>query len=176
MNAAATAGAQRVGWLGDLDDVQRLAVRWLRHWERDPKQQAELHSLLASGLGVERARNAVAVFGDLMEIGGQYGRRQLCRHGCSCRCLGADEAVFAHMVSAAANGETEDAALLAALVVRPDMAMCFAGLAAEFGMALAAASRVFAARPRPSRSDNQGAKRRNPSEPHVSLASRPTLH
>ncbi|MEC8575938.1 MAG: hypothetical protein VXZ09_20120, partial [Pseudomonadota bacterium] len=75
------------------------------------------------------------------------GRRALCRHGCHCRCLGADEAVFAHLIEAGANGDQEDAALLASLVVRPDMAMCFAGLAAEFGMALNKVVRAVPARP-----------------------------
>ena len=37
MSGAMTRGAQRVGLLEDLSsDVERLAVRWLRHWERDP--------------------------------------------------------------------------------------------------------------------------------------------
>lgn len=135
-------GAQRVGLLEDLGDVERLAVRWLRHWERDPEGQAALENTLGMALGVERARNVSGVFADLMEVGHQFGRRQLCRHGLYCQCLGADEAVFAHIIEAASNGETEDAAMLAALIVRPDMALCFSGLAAEFGIALAAFARA----------------------------------
>lgn len=142
MSAAISRGAQRVGLLEDLDDVERLAVRWLRHWQRDPEGQAALERTLGMALGQERARNVSGVFADLMEIGEKYCRRQLCRHGLYCNCLGADEAVFAHLVEAAANGETEDAALLAALIVRPDMALCFSGLAAEFGIALAAFARA----------------------------------
>ena len=37
------------------------------------------------------------VFADLMQVGHQFGRRPLCRHGLYCNCLGADEAVFAHV-------------------------------------------------------------------------------
>ncbi|WP_209098663.1 hypothetical protein [Shimia sp. R10_1] len=147
-------GAQRVGLLGDLDDVERLAVRWLRHWDRDPEGQAALVTSLGMALGQDRARNVSGVFADLMEIGQQFGRRQLCRHGLYCDCLGADEAVFAHIVEAASNGETEDAAMLASLIVRPDMALCFSGLAAEFGIALAAFARSVPKhrrRPMPSR-------------------------
>lgn len=141
-------GAQRVGLIEDLGDVERLAVHWLRSWGRDPVGQAHLESSLSVGLGPDQARNIKGVFEDLMEVGRHYGRRALCRHGRNCSCLGADEAVFAHLVEAGANGEQEDAALLAALVVRPDMAMCFAGLAAEFGMALNKVVRTAPARPR----------------------------
>ncbi|MBO9398907.1 hypothetical protein J7399_15845 [Shimia sp. R9_1] len=143
-----TRGAQRVGLLEDLNDVERLAVRWLRHWERDPEGQAALQNSLGMALGPERARNVSGVFADLMQVGHQFGRRPLCRHGLYCNCLGADEAVFAHLIEAASNGENEDAALLASLIVRPDMALCFSGLAAEFGIALAAFTRAV---PKPKR-------------------------
>ncbi|CUH52258.1 hypothetical protein [Shimia marina] len=150
-------GAQRVGWIDDLGHVERFAVRWLRHWERDPSGQAQLQEALATGFGEARARNVTAVFADLMELAHVYGRRKLCRHACHCQCLGADEAIFAHLVETAANGDAEDAAMLAALMVRPDMAMCFAGLAAEFGMAMAALARSLPARP--SRPSAQNASR-----------------
>lgn len=135
-------GAQRVGLIEDLDRVERLAVRWLRHWGRDPEGQAALENALGMALGVDRARSVSGVFADLMEVGHQFGRRPLCRHGLFCQCLGADEAVFAHLIEAASSGETEEAALLASLIVRPDMAMCYAGLATEFGLAMAAMIRA----------------------------------
>ncbi len=144
MSGVTERGAQRVGVLDDLGDVERLAVRWLRSWRRDPVGQGQLNATLSMGLGADRARNTQAVFDDLMEVSRQYGRRPLCRHGCNCQCLGADEAVFATLVETAAAGEQEDATLLASLIVRPDMAMCFAGLAAEFGVVLAALSRSMA--------------------------------
>lgn len=147
MSGAPHRGGQRVGLLEDLGDVERLAVRWLRSWGRDPVGIAHLETTLTVGLGPDQARNIKGVFEDLMEVGRQYGRRALCRHGCHCRCLGADEAVFAHLIEAGASGDQEDAALLASLVVRPDMAMCFAGLAAEFGMALHKVARAAPARP-----------------------------
>ena len=148
MSAAHARGAERVGWLEDLGDIERLAVRWLRAFGRDPDGQAHLDAALTVGLGPDQARNIKAVFEDMMHVGRQYGRRALCRHGCHCRCLGADEAVFAHLIEAGANGAQEDAALLASLVVRPDMAMCFAGLATEFGMALTKVARAAPVRPR----------------------------
>lgn len=144
MSGASVRGAQRVGLLEDLGDVERLAVHWLRSWGRDPVGQGQLSAALGRGLGADRARNAQAVFDDMMEVSRQYGRRALCRHGCNCQCLGADEAVFATLVEAAATGAQEDATLLAALIVRPDMAMCLAGLAAEFGVVLAALTRRVA--------------------------------
>lgn len=148
MSGALHRGGQRVGLLDDLGDVERLAVHWLRSWGRDPVGVAHLEASLAVGLGPSHARNIKDVFQDMMEVGRLYGRRALCRHGRQCRCLGADEAVFAHLVQAGADGAQEDAALLAALVVRPDMAMCFAGLAAEFGMALRKTAQSAPTRPR----------------------------
>lgn len=65
-----------------------------------------------------------------------YGRRPLMRHGLGCACLGADEACFAHMVAAAATGAREDALMLAALIVRPDLAPALVALSEQLGLAL----------------------------------------
>ena len=67
MSGAMARGAQRVGLLEDLSSVERLAVRWLRHWERDPEGQAALESSLSMVLGVDRARSVRGVFADLMQ-------------------------------------------------------------------------------------------------------------
>lgn len=131
-------GAQRVGLLTDLGSLEQLAVQCLRQWDRTPATQLRLTAQLAMKLGAGRGRNTQSVLNDLMEVGARYGRRPLSRHHQLCDCLGADEAIFACLIDTAANGDQEDAALLAALIIRPDMASCFAGLAAEFGLALAA--------------------------------------
>ncbi|PSL21270.1 hypothetical protein [Shimia abyssi] len=135
-------GAQRVGRISDLSPVERLAVQYLREWNSTPADQSRLTACLSTGLGQTRGRNTLDVLNDLMEIGAHYGRRPLMRHGRSCDCLGADEAVFACLVESAASAEYEDATMLAALIVRPDMARNFVGLAAEFGMALSALLRT----------------------------------
>lgn len=136
MSSAIPAGARRVGWLADLRTTERLAVRCLRACGRDVCTDAQLTADLSMALGPARGNNTRAVLTELMTCAQTYGRRPLCRHACTCDCLGADEAVFAALVGHAINGEQEDAAVLAALLVRPDMARAFAGLVTEFGFAM----------------------------------------
>ena len=47
-----------------------------------------------------------------------------------------DECVFARFVALAAEGAREDAVLMAALLVRADLALCLAGLAESIGLGL----------------------------------------
>ncbi|MDX8346358.1 hypothetical protein SLH49_00010 [Cognatiyoonia sp. IB215446] len=87
-------------------------------------------------LGETRGSNAIASFSELCSICVQHGRRPFCRHALKCRCVGADEASFAHFVATAAEGDRDDAMLIAILMVRPDMAPVLTSLAADFGLAL----------------------------------------
>ena len=52
-----------------------------------------------------------------------------------CPCAGADECVFARFVALAAEGAREDAVLMAALMVRADIALGLATLAESIGLA-----------------------------------------
>ncbi|WP_245706594.1 hypothetical protein [Ruegeria marina] len=61
------------------------------------------------------------------------------RHDLGCACVGADEACFAHLIASAATGAHEDALMLAALIVRPDLAPALVALSEQFGLALQAA-------------------------------------
>ncbi|GGE59835.1 hypothetical protein GCM10011517_29270 [Actibacterium pelagium] len=58
------------------------------------------------------------------------------RHELACQCLGADESCFANLIAEAAEGDPEDAMLIATLLVRADMAPCLAALARDVGLAL----------------------------------------
>ncbi len=141
MSVRPQTGARRVGWLSDLAPAERLAVRCLRALGRGAGDDAQLTADLAMGLGPARAQSTKAVLCELVQCAGTYGRRPLCRHACTCDCLGADEAVFAALVGHAMNGEQEETALLSALLVRPDMATAFAGLITEFGFAMSVMTR-----------------------------------
>lgn len=141
MSRPAHPGSRRVGWLADLAPTERLAVHCLRACGRNAGADTQLTADLAMALGPARARNTKAVLTELMECAQIYGRRPLCRHACTCDCLGADEAVFAALIGHAANGEQDEAAQLSALIVRPDMARNFAGLATEFSFAMSAMTR-----------------------------------
>ena len=58
------------------------------------------------------------------------------RHQPRCKCLGADEACFANLVSYATEGDREDAMPIATLMVRPDFAPHLAAAAEVFGLGL----------------------------------------
>ncbi len=135
MSMASHSGAQRVGHLTDFGTLERIAVMCLRDWNRSPDSPA-------SSAAVSNTRSAQHAFAQMMELGACYGRRPLACHHCKCKCVGADEAVFACLVKSATDGAHEDAAMLAALIVRPDMAGCFATLAAQFGVALSTDLRI----------------------------------
>ncbi|MEL6683591.1 MAG: hypothetical protein AAFQ09_13290 [Pseudomonadota bacterium] len=129
-------GAATVAVLDDYDGLSAAAVLYLRMWCDGPETQTSVMNDLIDTLGRARGHNAIAAFAELCSMCVQHGRRPLCRHGLKCRCVGADEASFAHFVATAADGEREDAMLIAMLLVRPDMAPALTSLATDVGLAL----------------------------------------
>ena len=65
-----------------------------------------------------------------------HSRRPLMGHAPGCPCAGADECVFARFVALAAEGAREDAVLMAALMVRADLALGLALQAERIGLRL----------------------------------------
>ncbi len=88
-------------------------------------------------------------FEELLDLLADYRRRPLVRHAPDCRCVGADEAVFAHFVTTAATGEREDAMLIATLLVRADVSPLAASLAQTVGLMVHAAAGPHSAPPKP---------------------------
>lgn len=129
-------GAISVGRLTDLDPVEAGAVLYLRLCSDavDPEEAIlrDFTNSLGNGAGPAAARS----FCDLCDLCQRHARRPLCRHHLNCACLGADEACFAQMVAAAAEGAREDALMMAMLIVRADLAPLVAGLAQDAGLAL----------------------------------------
>lgn len=125
MSAAVHRGAAAVGHLADLPALEASAVHCLRLWS----DAAEGRAALSEERSTELLRQ-------ICGLCASYGRRPLMRHGLGCACLGADEACFAHMVAAAATGAREDALMLAALIVRPDLAPALVALSEQLGLAL----------------------------------------
>lgn len=137
MNApASTAGAAPVGDIATLPATEAGAVLYLRLWCDGPEAQERVWNDFATGLGAGHGRTALHSLEQLCLLCARHGRRPLMRHHLTCRCLGADEACFARFVAAAAEGEQEDAMLMATLLVRADMAPSLVGLARTFGLAL----------------------------------------
>lgn len=133
--AQAKRGGAPVGFMAELDEVGATSVIYLRLWCDGPDGQASISDDLAMALGLDQGERAFQSFANLCKLCAQHGRRPLMRHAINCKCLGADEACFAHFVEAAAQGEQEDAMLIATLMVRANIAPMVASLAAEVGNA-----------------------------------------
>ncbi|AVO36814.1 hypothetical protein [Pukyongiella litopenaei] len=129
-------GGAPVGMVADLDPVEAGAVLYLRLWSDGPDGKARMWNEFASTLGAQPARAALGAFEDVCALIARQGRRAMMRHDVACRCLGADECCFAHLVAAAVDNQREDALLLATLLVRPDAAPGLVSRAGDFGLAL----------------------------------------
>lgn len=129
-------GGAPVGHLSHLDALQASAVLYLRLWSDGHEGQQRIKQDFNLALGAEHGSAAVHSLAQICDLCTRHGRRPLMRHKISCDCLGADESCFANFIRCAADGHSEDAMLIATLLVRPDFSPCLAGLAQDFGLAL----------------------------------------
>lgn len=120
-------GGAPVGYLKELPALEAAAVIYLRLWCSGPETQAQVWNDFAVQFGGREGSQKLKAFERLMSSITDTARRPVMRHHVECACLGADEAVFANLIGAAANEDTiDDAALFAALLVRPGMATTIA--------------------------------------------------
>ncbi|MEM7742458.1 MAG: hypothetical protein AAF409_02000 [Pseudomonadota bacterium] len=129
-------GGAPVGYLDELSAVEAGAVLYLRLWCDGPDSQTQVWNDFASTFGAARGRAALKGFEQLCTLAVEHARHPFMRHAVTCRCLGAHEAVFATLVASATRGDREDAMLMAALLVRSDIAVPMTDLAQQFGLAL----------------------------------------
>lgn len=129
-------GGAPVGFINELSSVEAASVIYMRLWCDGADSQAEVWNDFAVGLGAVRGKRAMMAFEQLFGLCSKHGRRPLMRHSVACKCIGSDESCFANFIAAAADGQQEDAMLIATLLVRPDVAPLITSLAAEFGLAL----------------------------------------
>ena len=129
-------GGAPVGHVADLELVEAGAVLCLRMWCDGPEAQADLWNQFATALDPASGRRALKSLETLCDLWVRHARRPVMRHQAGCKCLGADEACFARFVGAASDGDREDALMIAATVVRADIAPLTLSLAEEFGFAL----------------------------------------
>lgn len=129
-------GGATVGFLEDYDAITAASVIYLRMWCNGADTQANVITDLTNSLGPARGGKAVDIFSQLCGICIQHARRPMMRHALHCKCVGADEASFAHFIATAAEGDRDDAMLIAILLVRPDVAPIVTSLATDFGLAL----------------------------------------
>jgi hypothetical protein len=114
---AGSTGAEAVGLLAAVDPLSRRAVIALRRWCDEGAAPSESFARLCS-----------------LCIGA--AQRPLMRHGLDCPCLGADEAAFAAIVRLAAEGDREEALMIAMAVLRADYALSAVVLAQQAGLML----------------------------------------
>ncbi len=125
-------GAAAVGHVADLPPLERQVIRCLRFWCAGPDGQGALGRELSLRHGPVLAERLA----ELLQLTATHARRPLLGHAIDCPCAGGDECVFARFVSLAAEGAREEAVLMAALIVRADLALCLAGLAEDVGLGL----------------------------------------
>ena len=130
------AGARPVGYVADLDPVQADAILYFRKWRNGKAARAEIQNEFNRFFGEQKGNEIANNFDLMCECFTQYARRKLLYHGLNCECLGSDEACLANFIWYAKNGEREDAMLLAANLVRPDIATVVVDLALNFALAL----------------------------------------
>jgi hypothetical protein len=141
MSAGVHAGAAPVGRLAELPPLERQVIRWLRLWTEGPTGQAAAIDELAERHGRAATERVAIRFGELLQVMARHARRPLLSHAPGCPCAGGDECVFARLVALAAEGAREEAILMAALIVRADLALPLAALAEEVGLGLMRAGR-----------------------------------
>lgn len=130
------AGASPVGKMDMLPKGEAWWIRALRLWCDGLDGQIMLRDELCARMGPDNAEAFFTRFTDLVALLLRHGRRPLMRHGVTCDCVGADEAVFA-LFCAQAVHDREEAMMIACLIMRADVAPIAVSLAQTLGLDLA---------------------------------------
>jgi hypothetical protein len=144
-------GAAAVGRLADLAPLEAATVIYLRLWCDGPDGRRQVRDELCGMLGPRAGGDALSAFDTLCGLCARHGRRAFLRHDPGCQCLGADEACLANLVALSAEGDREDALLIATLLVRADLSLHLFAAAQAFGLALCRMSLAAVPRGAPAR-------------------------
>jgi hypothetical protein len=129
-------GGAPVARLDGLPPLERRVIRCLRIWCAGPDgERAVRWEIARDGEAAECDRLARS-FAELLQITAGNARRPLYGHALDCPCAGSDECIFARFVALAAEGAREEAVLIAALLVRADVAICLTAAAEAVGLGL----------------------------------------
>lgn len=126
-------GAMPVAHLHGLDRVRALSVLLYRDWFEGPEGRARVGDTFRQSLG-PAAEGAILRWADFAEELAASPRRPLMRHDLTCPCVGADEAVTAHVLALAAEGAREDAILILSLIVPGERLLQAAHAAEQAGL------------------------------------------
>jgi len=129
-------GAAPVADLASLPVMEATSVIYFRHWSDSAADQSTLRAEFYNGLGASKGRELGEQFQLFCEMCFRHARRPLARHSIGCRCVGADEACFANLVASSPEADTEDAMMIATLIVKAEIAPLITGLTVDVGLAL----------------------------------------
>ncbi|MGI3166817.1 hypothetical protein [Pseudooceanicola sp. 200-1SW] len=129
-------GAEAVAKIATLPVHEALVIGALRARCDGAVAQETFVDELAGLMGPASAERIEAALDGFFGLVLRHGRRAILRHGARCACVGADEAVLAHLVTIATSGDAEDAMLMACLLVRADMAPAVVSQARILGLEL----------------------------------------
>lgn len=127
-------GGAAVGTLSELSMADACAILSFRLW--CDGMQTNLPDPIAPLCALAQSVAQTDGFARLMSALQHGPRRAIMHHGLGCACFGGDEAAFAHMVAAAAAGDTEDAMVFAMLLMTPTAAWAAVQAARPVGLAL----------------------------------------
>ncbi|MBU2993579.1 hypothetical protein Q4555_12930 [Octadecabacter sp. 1_MG-2023] len=129
-------GGAPVGYLGELSTIEASAIIYWRLWASGADGQRRVQSDFNTALGERGGFEAVEALAQMFDLCARHGRRPLMRHHLDCKCIGADESCLANFIGYASECQSEDAALLASLMVNPNLCMPLAAMAQTLGLAL----------------------------------------
>jgi hypothetical protein len=147
MTAGTRPGEAPVARVAELGPLERQVILYLRLWSAGEAGQSAVRGDLAARHGEKAGQALGDRFAALIETTLRHARRPLMRYALGCPCAGADECVFARFVASAAEGAREDAILIAALMVRADIALALAGEAEALGLGLQRMPPIVTGRP-----------------------------
>lgn len=126
-------GGAAVAVLNRMEPWESNLVLNLRLWCEGTRGQSEVWNEYRKALPGPQAQTACRAFEVLLKTLVENAHRPLVRRDVGCNCVGADEAIFVHLVHTASDGHLGDAALIATLIIGPSKAEHIAVLAGEVG-------------------------------------------
>lgn len=129
-------GSEPVATIAALPFHEALVIGALRARCDGPDAVADFEMELTALYGRDRMERISERLDEFFGLTLRHVRRPVMRHGQTCSCVGADEAVLAHLVSLSTSGDREDAMLMACLLVRADVAPIVVSLAQTLGLEL----------------------------------------
>ena len=115
-------GGSPVAIMSDLSWEEHLIIYYFRCCFEGSEALLEVHEEFSFYLGEETADKTLGALHFLFRKLQNNGRRHLVRHDLNCKCVGADENIFAQLVTRSSNTDKRDAILIGILLSNADLA------------------------------------------------------